>query len=172
MLPSQVAFFLQLRRPHPRPLYPRSAKTLLLTLLPQGWGELCVVSAQKEGQLCLAWVSSERGCPFFLGSWKVPRQSHKEKQNLLKSRGRKSDTGLWRDLLKVTLQVTAGAGLRHEDPQLLGCTLISSLKPTQTKANQDRKMIRLRKLYLILRMAAAPDDNAGSKNNFLKLYRR
>lgn len=103
---------------------------------------------------------------------KIPRQSHKGKENLLKSRGGESDTGLQRDLLKVTLQAIAGAGLRHEDPQFLGCTSVSSLKPTQTKANQDRKMIRLRKFSLISRMAAPPDDDAGSKNTFLKLYRR
>lgn len=75
-------------------------------------------------------------------------------------------------MLKVTLQVTAGVGLRHEDPQSLGCTVLSSLEPTQTKANREKKMIRLRKLSLILGMPAPPGDDASSKNLFLKLYRK
>lgn len=50
--------------------------------------------------------------------------------------------------------------------------MLSSLRPTQTKANQDKKFIRLRKLSLILGVPAPPDDDAGSKNLFLKLYRK
>jgi len=75
-------------------------------------------------------------------------------------------------LLKFTLQVTAGAEQRHKDPWFLGRTTLSSLKLTQINANQDKKMIILRKLFLILRMPAPPDDDAGSKNLSLKLYRK
>lgn len=60
--------------------------------------------------------------------------------------------------------------MRTPGPEAVACTPF--LKPTQTKANQDKKMIRLRKLPLILGMTAPPDDDAGSKNLFLKLYRK
>ena len=88
LLPTAAVFLAQLHRPQPvpDPVPQKSAKTLLLSLLLQRWGELCVVAVQKEGQLCLAWVSSVRGCLFFLGSWKILRQFHKGKKIFLRAK--------------------------------------------------------------------------------------
>lgn len=63
------------------------------------------------------------------------------KENLLKSRGRESDT---QDCGRTCLRSHCKS-LVEMDPQSLGCTILSSLKPTQNKANQDKKRIRLRK---------------------------
>lgn len=88
LLPTAAIFLAQLHRPQPvlASAPQKCQDPLAKTVLPQGRGESCVVSAQKEGQLCLAWASSEKGCLLFLGSCKIPRQSHKGKKIFLRAK--------------------------------------------------------------------------------------
>lgn len=85
LLPKAAIFLAQLRRPEPV-LDPCTPEVLRSSCPNQGWGESCVVPAQKKGQLCLAWASSEKGCLLFLESCKIPRQSHKEKEIFLRAK--------------------------------------------------------------------------------------
>lgn len=68
-------------------------------------------------------------------------------------------------------QVTAGARQNMGDPQSLDCTMLSSFKPSQSKANQDKKNDQVKEISSVLRMPAPPGDVTGSKNLFLKLHR-
>lgn len=116
-------------------------------------------------------ASSKKSCLLFLESCKIPRQSHKGKKIFLRAKEESQTCRTVEGLAQGHTQVTAGAGLRQSPPSP-GCAVLPSLRPTQSKANQDKKMIMLRKLSLILGIPAPPDNDPGSKNLFLKLYRK
>lgn len=85
LLPTAAIFLAQLHRSQPV-LDPCTPEMLRSACPTQGWGEPCVVPAQKKGQLCLAWASSEKGCLLFLESCQIPRQSHKGKKIFLRAK--------------------------------------------------------------------------------------